>query len=125
MGVTPALVPRVLSAVIKSKHCFMKSPSSNKHQEGLPSWPQVGQSHKGHQLSSWWLPLLQPGPVITTQEGPAGHMHSVGGGGRLGGSGLTLISYPLYLPLHLSNLSMCARPASTEALLPLPQKPSF
>lgn len=53
-------------------------------------------------------------------------MHSVGAGrGGVGGCGLTLISSPLYRPLRLSNLSTRALPASTEALLLLPQKPSL
>lgn len=94
-------------------------PFLNTHREGCQvcrRWASLG---KGHQLSSLRLPVLQPGPVITTQEGPAGHMHSVGEGE----GGLTLISYRLYLPLHRSNLTLCALPASTEALLPLPQQP--
>lgn len=82
MGVTLAPVPRVLSAVIKSKQRFTKPPSPNKHPAGpAKSVVRVMPSRVSGSISALdtRLPLLQPSPVISTQEGPAGHMHSCWG----------------------------------------------
>lgn len=55
---------------------------------GPPSLQQLGQSRQGTPA----LPLLQPCPVTTTREGPAGHMHGVAGGG----APASHVSSPLY-----------------------------